>query len=153
MSFFCQVFDRTKDPAGDDVALDLGKPDLDLVKPRSIGGCKMDPHVGMTFDKLPDSRVAMGREIVCNVNLLTLGKAGHDLLQESDKLRTGVDEGWFGRFLAAKIEFSYGAGQTVSLLALRLQWFESTPTQNFADKSLISSHLAMIKRLKIDKIL
>jgi hypothetical protein len=30
----------------------------------------------------------------------------------------------FGRFLAAKIEFSYGAGQTVNLLALRLQWFE-----------------------------
>jgi len=33
------------------------------------------------------------------------------------------------RILAAKIEFSYGAGQTVNLLALRLQWFESTPTQ------------------------
>ena len=31
------------------------------------------------------------------------------------------------RVLAAKIEFSYGAGQTVNLLALRLQWFESTP--------------------------
>ena len=29
--FFRQVFDRTEDPAGDDVALDLGKPDLDLV--------------------------------------------------------------------------------------------------------------------------
>jgi hypothetical protein len=35
----------------------------------------------------------------------------------------------FGRFLAAKIEFSYGVVQTVNLLALRLQWFESTPTQ------------------------
>jgi hypothetical protein len=35
----------------------------------------------------------------------------------------------FGRFLTAKIEFSYGAVQTVNLLALRLQWFESTPTQ------------------------
>ena len=35
----------------------------------------------------------------------------------------------FGRFLAAKIEFSYGAVQTsVNLLVLRLQWFESTPT-------------------------
>jgi hypothetical protein len=33
----------------------------------------------------------------------------------------------FGRFLAAKIAFSYGALQTVNLLALRLQWFESTP--------------------------
>src|SRR5215471_3763601 len=31
--------------------------------------------------------------------------------------------------MAAKIEFSYGAVQTVNLLALRLQWFESTPTQ------------------------
>src|SRR5262245_37223653 len=33
------------------------------------------------------------------------------------------------RVLAAKIEFSYGAGQ--NLLALRLQWFESTPAQAF----------------------
>ena len=29
--FFRQVLDRTEDPASDDVALDLGKPDLDLV--------------------------------------------------------------------------------------------------------------------------
>ena len=36
-----------------------------------------------------------------------------------------------GRFLAAKIEFSYGVGQTVNLLALRLQWFESTPAHGF----------------------
>jgi hypothetical protein len=35
----------------------------------------------------------------------------------------------FWPLLAAKIEFSYGDGQTVNLLALRLQWFESTPTQ------------------------
>ena len=35
----------------------------------------------------------------------------------------------FGSGLAAELEFSYGAGQTVNLLALRLQWFESTPTQ------------------------
>jgi len=35
----------------------------------------------------------------------------------------------FGRFLTAKIEFSYEAGQTVNLLALRLQWSESTPAQ------------------------
>src|SRR5215472_15957344 len=31
-----------------------------------------------------------------------------------------------GRVLAAKIEFSYGAGQTVNLLALHVQLFEST---------------------------
>jgi len=42
--------------------------------------------------------------------------------------------------LAAKIEFSYGAGQTVNLLALRLQWFESTPTHG--------SHRAILQVLK-----
>jgi hypothetical protein len=40
-------------------------------------------------------------------------------------MRTGSG---FGRFLAAKIEFFYEAVQTVNLLALRLQWFESAPT-------------------------
>ena len=33
----------------------------------------------------------------------------------------------FGRFLAAESHFSWGTLQTVNLLALRLQWFESTP--------------------------
>src|SRR5262249_34103777 len=46
-----------------------------------------------------------------------------------EKNRWNVEFDNFGRFLAAKIEFSYGAVQTVNLLALRLQWFESTPTQ------------------------
>src|SRR5262249_32240366 len=48
------------------------------------------------------------------------------------KKRRNIEPGSsFVRFLAAKIEFSYGAGQTVNLLALRLQWFESTPAQAF----------------------
>jgi hypothetical protein len=46
----------------------------------------------------------------------------------SQKNGRNVEFDHFGRFLAAKIEFSYGAGQTVNLLALRLQWLESTPT-------------------------
>src|SRR6266481_4431938 len=51
----------------------------------------MDPDVAMTIDKLPDSGGAMGREIICaNVDLLALGKAGHDLFQKSNKFRTGV---------------------------------------------------------------
>jgi len=44
------------------------------------------------------------------------------------KKRRDVELGsGFGRLLAAKIEFSYGPVQTVNLLALPLQWFESTP--------------------------
>ena len=50
--------------------------------------------------------------------------------RKSGEMSSSVELGsGFGRFLAAKIEFSYRAGQTVNLLALRLQWFESTPTQ------------------------
>jgi hypothetical protein len=49
--------------------------------------------------------------------------------EKTVELSSGVEPGsGFGRFLAAKIEFSYRSGQTVNLLALRLQWFESTPT-------------------------
>src|SRR6516165_8718857 len=51
----------------------------------------MDPHVAMTIDKLPDPGGAMGREIIGNnVNLLALGKAGHDLFKESNKLGASV---------------------------------------------------------------
>ena len=51
----------------------------------------MDPHVAMTLDKLPDPGGAMGREIIGNnVNLLALGKAGHDLFKESNKLGASV---------------------------------------------------------------
>jgi hypothetical protein len=42
------------------------------------------------------------------------------------KKRRNIELGsGFGRFLAAKIEFSYGYGQTVNLLALRLRWLRS----------------------------
>jgi len=52
--------------------------------------------------------------------------------------------------LAAKIEFSYGAGQTVNLLALRLQWFESTPTQASPDPYLTAvfrDHIGRQRRI------
>src|SRR5260370_41463866 len=61
----------------------------------------MDPDVAMTIDKLPDSGGAMGREIICdNVDLLALGKAGHDLFQKSNKFRTGVTRRGLAQHLA-----------------------------------------------------
>jgi hypothetical protein len=62
----------------------------------------------------------------------TLGPEEHLFLSDLIGRRKGreVELGpSFGRFLTAKIEFSYEAVQTVNLLALRLQWFESTPAQ------------------------
>jgi hypothetical protein len=64
--------------------------------------------------------------------------------------------------LAAKIELSYGAGQTVDLLALRLQWFESTPTQAASRavlqvvKSLggrLKSHSSFVSRIWLQQFL
>ena len=61
----------------------------------------MDPDVAMTIDKLPDSGGAMGREIICdNVDLLALGKAGHDLLEKSNKFRTCVTRRGLAQHLA-----------------------------------------------------
>src|SRR5260370_35132524 len=55
----------------------------------------------MTIDELPDSRGAMGREIICdNVDLLALGKAGHDLFQKSNKFRTCVTRRGLAQHLA-----------------------------------------------------
>jgi hypothetical protein len=58
----------------------------------------------------------------------TLGPEEHLFLSDLIGRRKGreVELGpSFGRFLTAKTEFSYEAVQTVNLLALRLQWFES----------------------------
>jgi len=64
----------------------------------------------------------------------------------SKKNARNVELDHFGRFLAAKIEFSYGAGQTVNLLALRLQWFESTPTHASHTRFLYRSFRPTRKR-------
>jgi hypothetical protein len=63
------------------------------------------------------------------------------------KKRRNIELGsGFGLFLAAKIEFSYGARQTVNLLALRLQWFESTPTHVSA-RAILQASKALAGRL------
>jgi hypothetical protein len=63
---------------------------------------------------------------------LKRGQSFKSLPDWKKKGRRNVELGsGFDRFLAAKIKFSYGAVRTVNLLALRLQWFESTPTQAF----------------------
>jgi len=58
--FLGQVFDRTEYFAGNDIGLDLGRPDLDLVQPGRIGWRKVDTHLAMAIDELPNLRGAMG---------------------------------------------------------------------------------------------
>jgi hypothetical protein len=43
-----------EDAPGNNLPLDLGEPDLDLVQPRRIGGCKMDADLGMQGQEIVD---------------------------------------------------------------------------------------------------
>ena len=44
--FAGQIFDRSKDPACDEVALDFREPDFDLIGPGGIGRRVMDADLG-----------------------------------------------------------------------------------------------------------
>ncbi|MFM1557660.1 MAG: hypothetical protein ACKJSK_00015 [Roseibacillus sp.] len=44
-----------EDPSGDQVALDLGEPDFDLVEPRGISRSLVKVHVGMVREELCNS--------------------------------------------------------------------------------------------------
>ncbi|MFP6898363.1 MAG: hypothetical protein VCA38_17305 [Roseibacillus sp.] len=44
-----------EDPSGDQVALDLGEPDFDLVEPRGMSRSLVEGHVGMVREELCNS--------------------------------------------------------------------------------------------------
>ena len=52
--FASQVGNRGEDAARDDLAFDLGEPDLDLVEPGRIGGGEVKPDSGMLLQEVPD---------------------------------------------------------------------------------------------------
>jgi hypothetical protein len=52
--FAIEIFDRRKDAAGDDVALDFGEPDFDLVKPRGVSGRGMNAHPTFSATVVPN---------------------------------------------------------------------------------------------------
>jgi hypothetical protein len=52
--FSSEIVEGGEDAAGDDLPLDLGEPDFHLVKPRRIGGCKMEADLGMTGQEIVD---------------------------------------------------------------------------------------------------
>src|SRR5271157_6215030 len=80
--FASQVGNRGEDAARDDLAFDLGKPDLDLVEPRGVGGWEVKPDSGMLLEEVTDRLSLVRREVVeDDVNLLSRRAQGYDLLQ------------------------------------------------------------------------
>ena len=62
--FPIEIFHRDEDAASDDISLDLGKPDLNLVEPGGIGWCVMDANMTISPQEFPDLRGTMSREII-----------------------------------------------------------------------------------------
>ena len=89
--FSSEIVDGGKDASGDNLPLNLGEPDFDLVKPGRVSGGKMKVDFGILGQKLLDEFGFMGREIISdNVDLASEGLGGHDLGKKVDELGAGM---------------------------------------------------------------
>src|SRR5260370_38899238 len=92
-----QVLDRGEDPAGNDIALDLGEPVFDLIEPRGVGRGVVE----MDFAVSRDPFGLVGREIVgTEMNLLAAWLIGDQFGEEGGKLLAGVPRGGFAHSTA-----------------------------------------------------
>ncbi len=53
-----QIFDRSKDAASNEIALDFREPDFDLIEPRRIGRRVMDAYFRVTSQKIADRQAS-----------------------------------------------------------------------------------------------
>ena len=104
--FSSEIVEGGEDAAGDDLPLDLGEPDFHLVKPRRIGGCKMEADLGMTGQEIVDELSFMSREIVRNdVDLAPEGLGSDNLSKKVDEVGSGMTLGGLAKdFSAAGIQ-------------------------------------------------
>src|SRR5258707_4049167 len=92
---------RSEDPASDDIALNFGKPDLDLIEPTGIGRGVMDPYGWMGLEELENILGFMCTQVVGHdMNLSTLRLAGDDLAEKVDKLVAGMPRGGLSQDVA-----------------------------------------------------
>ena len=96
-----QLGHRLEHPARDDVALDLGKPEFDLVEPGGIGRSEVQVNLRMAIQKVVDLSRLMGREVVGNhVDLFAARLVDDDVGQERDELRGCMPHGGLAEYLA-----------------------------------------------------
>jgi hypothetical protein len=116
--FSSEIVDGGKDASRDDLPLDFGEPDFDLVKPGRVSGRKMKVDFGMLGQKLLDEFGFMGREIISdNVDLASEGLGGHDLGKKVDELGAGMAlSGLAKDFSASGIESSVKGKSSVAVI-------------------------------------
>jgi hypothetical protein len=80
-----------EDAACNEISLDLGEPDLDLIKPRGIGRGVMELNVGMGAQKSLNGGSFMSRKVVGDdMNMGFSGLSGDDLGEKLHELGAGV---------------------------------------------------------------
>ena len=96
-----QVGFGSEDSSSDDIALNFGKPDLDLIKPTGIGRGVMDPYRWIGLEELENILGFMCAQVVGDdVNLSAIRLAGDDLTQKVDKLGAGMPRGGLSQDVA-----------------------------------------------------
>src|SRR5712675_2854672 len=86
-----EVGGRSEDSPSDDIALNFGKPDLDLIKPTGIGRGVMDPYRWIGLEELEYILGFMCAQVVGDdVNLSAIRLAGDDLTQKVDMSCTNM---------------------------------------------------------------
>lgn len=97
-----EVSFRSEDAPGDQVALDFGEPDFDLIEPRRISRGIMKLDVRVDREELIDSlRLVGGKVVDDHVDFLATGLGGDHVRQKGHELGTGVARGRFAQNLPA----------------------------------------------------
>ena len=101
-NFAGQVGFGSKDAAGDQIALNFGEPDFDLIEPGRVSRGVMELNIGMSGEELRHGLGLVRRKVVGDdVDLLALGLGGDHICEKGHELRAGVALGCFAQDLSA----------------------------------------------------
>ena len=141
-----QVCHGFEDSAGNNVALDFGKPVFDLVEPGTISGGVMQRHLWMVDKEAIDELGFVGGEVVHDeMDFRAGGLCSDDLLEKANKLLAGVAAGSASDDLAASgleggIKGKGAAAEVLEAMTLGPSWRERQHvSRSMASMALFSS--------------
>ena len=83
-----------EDAAGDDVRLDFGEPQINLIEPGRIGGREVKVDAGMLFQELPDQRgFVSGKIVEDDVDRLRGPTESDNFVYKADEVLTRMPSG------------------------------------------------------------
>lgn len=96
-----QVTLRGENASGNDIALNFGEPDLDLIEPGGIGRSVVDREVWIGFEEFGDSFGFVSREVIGDhMDFFSFRLSGDQLAEKGDKLGAGMVVGRLANDLA-----------------------------------------------------